>query len=140
MTLLIRPVKHGDFAQWLPLWDGYNAFYGREGKTALPRMVTDETWRRFLDPAVPVHALVAERDGQLIGIAHYLYHLSTSASDRTCYLQDLYVHMSQRGKGTGEALIDAVAELARQKKAGRLYWMTHESNATAAPIEPCNKS
>ncbi|HYL00721.1 MAG TPA: hypothetical protein VEU78_05970 [Steroidobacteraceae bacterium] len=34
---IIRPVAAADFAQWLPLWDGYHAFYGREGPSALAR-------------------------------------------------------------------------------------------------------
>jgi len=46
-------------------------------------------------------------------------------------MQDLYVENTQRGLGTGAALMDAVADLARKNGAGRLYWMTHETNATA---------
>jgi GNAT superfamily N-acetyltransferase len=131
MTFSIRPVAHGDFSAWLPLWDGYNAFYGREGGTALPRAVTDETWRRFHDPAVPVYALVAENAGQLVGIAHYLYHLSTSASDRTCYMQDLFTAASARGQGVGKALIEAVYAAAKADGSTRVYWHTHETNRAA---------
>ena len=131
MTLSIRPVQPGDFSGWLPLWDGYNAFYGREGKTALPRAVTDETWRRFLDPAMPVHALVAEDSGRLVGIAHYLYHLSTSASDRTCYMQDLFTAAPARGRGVGKALIEAVYAAAKAAGTTRVYWHTHETNVAA---------
>ena len=32
----IRPVTRADYDQWLPLWDGYNAFYKRVGPTAVP--------------------------------------------------------------------------------------------------------
>jgi hypothetical protein len=63
--LSIRPVTQPDYDQWLPLWDGYNAFYGRSGETALPAEITRTTWSRFFDAYEPVHALVAERDGQL---------------------------------------------------------------------------
>jgi GNAT superfamily N-acetyltransferase len=131
MAVVIRPVEPGDFAEWLPLWDGYNAFYGREGKTALPRAVTDETWRRFLDPAIPVHALVGVHDGRLVGIAHYLYHLSTSASDMTCYMQDLFTATPARGQGVGKALIEAVYAAAKADGVTRVYWHTHETNIAA---------
>ena len=53
--VVIRPVIEADFEQWLPLWKGYNAFYGRRGKTALAKEITLTTWRRFFEPYEPVH-------------------------------------------------------------------------------------
>lgn len=130
----IRPVTAADFPQWLPLWDGYNAFYGRSGPTALPRDITDVTWARFLDPAEPVHALVAEGDGTLIGLAHYLYHRSTIQVVPTCYMQDLFTAEAARGRGVGRALIEAVARAAATAGSPRIYWQTHESNAVAMKL------
>lgn len=130
-ALVLRGVEARDHARWLPLWDGYNAFYGRHGATALPRAVTEATWARFLDPAEPVHALVAERDGNLLGLAHYLFHRSTILLGPTCYLQDLYTLEAARGAGVGRALIEAVYARAGAAGAARVYWQTHETNATA---------
>ena len=73
----VRTISKADFDAWLPLWNGYNAFYGRTGATALPMEITQTTWQRFFDAYEPVHALVAERDGELLGLAHYLFHRST---------------------------------------------------------------
>ena len=128
---LIRPVAGVDFARWLPLWEGYNAFYGRSGPTALPAEITWSTWQRFLDPAEPVHALVAERDAQLLGLTHYLFHRSTIHIEPVCYLQDLFTAEGARGQGIGRALIEAVAARARASGATRVYWLTHETNHTA---------
>jgi GNAT superfamily N-acetyltransferase len=128
---IVREVTAGDFGRWLPLWDGYNTFYGRAGPTALPVETTRTTWSRFLDPAEPVHALVAERGGQLLGLAHYIFHRSTIHIERVCYLQDLFTAEAVRGEGIGRALIAAVAGRARTQGATRLYWLTHESNRTA---------
>jgi len=94
--VVIRPVIEADFEQWLPLWKGYNAFYGRRGKTALAKEITLTTWRRFFDPYEPVHALVAERGADLVGLAHYLFHRNTLMPTGTCYLQDLFT-CKQRG-------------------------------------------
>jgi len=129
--LIIRNVVPADRAQWQPLWNGYNAFYGRADATALPAPVTECTWARFLEPSEPVHALVAERSGQLVGLAHYLFHRSTIHIEPVCYLQDLFTGPQARAQGVGRALIEAVAARARAAGASRLYWLTHESNATA---------
>lgn len=67
MTFAIRPLARTDYDQWLPLWKGYNVFYGRSGPTALPLNVPRATWARFFDPAEPMSALVAaERSGFVV--------------------------------------------------------------------------
>ena len=126
---VIRPIKRTDFDAWKPLWDGYNAFYGRAGAAALPDAVTQTTWQRFFDPAEPVYALVAEQDGQLVGTTHYLYHRSTTRIALTCYLQDLFTAPGRRGRGIGRALIHGVYAQAQGAGIQRVYWMTHETNA-----------
>ncbi len=127
----IRALEAGDHDAWLPLWAGYNAFYGRSGPTALPEPVTQATWRRFFDPAEPVHALVAVEGGALVGLVHYLFHRSTTRIEDICYLQDLFTAPALRGRGVGRALIEAVYGRARAAGAKRVYWQTQDSNATA---------
>lgn len=131
---VIRGARKTDFASWLPLWDGYNAFYGRTGSTALPAEVTQTTWRRFFDAYEPVHALVAERDGELLGLSHYLFHRSTTQLEPSCYLQDLFTAPSARGMGVGRALIEAVYRMAKEVGCPRVYWQTHETNTTAMQL------
>jgi len=127
----VRPIGEGDYDGWRPLWDGYNAFYGRDSATALPEDVTAVLWARIFDPAEPVHALVAERDGRIVGIVHYLFHRSTTAIAMTCYLQDLFTAADARGGGIGRALIEAVYAAAKAAGAYRVYWQTHETNTVA---------
>jgi GNAT superfamily N-acetyltransferase len=131
---VIRAVDERDFSAWKPLWDGYNAFYGRSGETALAEDITRETWSRFLAADEPMHALVAERDGQLLGLAHYLFHRSTINRANSCYLQDLFTVPPARGMGIGRALIEAVYFRAREAGAARAYWQTHETNTTAMQL------
>jgi GNAT superfamily N-acetyltransferase len=127
----LRPPSPADYERWKVLWDGYNAFYKRVGPTALPIEVTKATWARFFDPTEPVHALVAEEDGELIGLVHYLFHRSTTAIPLVCYLQDLFTTEAARGKGVGSTLIQAVYARAKEAGSPRVYWQTHETNATA---------
>jgi GNAT superfamily N-acetyltransferase len=129
--IIVRAVAADDFALWRPLWDGYNAFYGRAGLTALPDEITRATWSRFLDPAEPVHALVAQRHDRLLGLVHYIFHRSTSLLGPTCYLQDLFTAPEARGQGVGRALITAVYARAEATGAQRVYWLTHETNDVA---------
>lgn len=130
----IRPVSRQDYAQWLPLWLGYNAFYGRAGVTSLPDAIIAMTWARFFDPDEPVHALVADRGGQLLGLAHYLFHRSTITIEPSCYLQDLFTSESARGQGVGRGLIEGVYDQARIAGSHRVYWQTHETNRTAMQL------
>jgi GNAT superfamily N-acetyltransferase len=130
----IRFAVRSDFPQWLPLWNGYNEFYGRSGATALPDEITQTTWTRFFDVYEPMHAMVAESDGELVGLVHYLFHRSTISISPTCYLQDLFTKESVRGKGVGRRLIAAVYEQAKVEGVTRVYWQTHESNSTAMKL------
>jgi GNAT superfamily N-acetyltransferase len=129
--LSIRFVTQQDYDQWLPLWNAYNAFYGRTGVTALSMDITQMTWSRFLDVKEPVRALVAERNERLLGLAHYLFHRSTTAIGPVCYLQDLFTSEAARGKGVGRALIEGVYQQAQLAGSTRVYWQTHQTNHTA---------
>lgn len=128
---MIRTVVRDDYPEWNVLWEGYNAFYGRHGATALPLEITQMTWSRFFDAYEPMHALVAEGSGKLLGLAHYLFHRSTIQIHPACYLQDLFTLEQARGKGVGRALIAEVDERARSAGCPRVYWHTHETNTVA---------
>jgi GNAT superfamily N-acetyltransferase len=138
-VLRVRFVTRADYAEWLPLWEGYNQFYKRFGATALPDGVTQMTWSRFFDACEPVHAMVAEEmvaagQARVVGLVHYLFHRSTISIEPTCYLQDLFTSDAARGKGVGRALINGVYERAKHEGASRVYWQTHETNRTAMQL------
>jgi GNAT superfamily N-acetyltransferase len=132
--IAIRPLARADRSEWEPLWAGYNQVYERSGPTAVPPEQTELTFTRFLDPIEPMHALVAELDGELVGLAHYLFHRNTITTNPICYLQDLFTDASARGRGVGRALIGAVYDAAREAGSSRVYWQTHHTNATARAL------
>ncbi len=133
-NITIRPIALQDYNEWLVLWAGYNAFYGRSGPTALPAEIIQTTWSRFFDAYEPVHALVAESEGKLVGIANYLFHRSTITIEPPCYLQDLFTTETERGKGVARLLIEEVYKQAAIAGCSRLYWQTHETNAVARQL------
>ena len=130
-SFTVRSITNADFARWLPLWEGYNRFYGRSDFSP---EITQVTWARFLDAYEPMHALVAEKDGKLLGLVHYLFHRSTISVAPDCYLRDLYTSEAARGRGIGRALIGAVHERAESAGCPRVYWQTHETNLTAMKL------
>lgn len=130
----VRPLHPNDQPTWRQLWDDYNAFYGRSGETALPETVTRTTWSRFFDLDETLFALVAERDGAVVGLAHYLFHRSTIRVDLVCYLQDLYTAPGHRGTGVGRALIEDVYARALHSGASRVYWQTQADNLTGRQL------
>jgi GNAT superfamily N-acetyltransferase len=129
--IVVREVLPSDFNKWLVLWEGYNAFYDRVGAKAVAMDVTQMTWARFFDHYEPVHCLIAEEGGKMVGIVHYIFHRSTTMLAPTCYLQDLFTRRDLRGRGIGRALIEAVYDRAKAVGSPRVYWQTHETNATA---------
>jgi GNAT superfamily N-acetyltransferase len=132
--LTIRPVERRDYQSWRLLWDGYNSFYGREGETALAETITQVTWERFYHTAEPVRCLVAESNGRLVGLTHYILHRSTTRLNDICYLQDLFTTPDLRGRGVGRRLILSVYEAAKAAGCSRVYWQTQVTNAAGRAL------
>lgn len=127
-TTTVRNLTAGDHAAWHRLWDGYCEFY----ETVMPAEVTEATWERLLDDATPEYfGLVAERDGEVIGIANCILHGTTWAIAPRCYLNDLFVDPTARGSGAGKMLIQELQKLAAENGWDKLHWLTHETNTTA---------
>ena len=131
MSVTIRPVRAEDQADWRRLWTGYLEFY----ETSVTEEVYAETFRRLLDDdPLEFQGLVAERDGQLIGLTHYLFHRHCWKIENVIYLQDLYVSHAARGTGAGRALIEAVYAAGDAAGCPSVYWLTQDFNATARQL------
>jgi GNAT superfamily N-acetyltransferase len=129
--MTIRDARPADETAWRVLWAAYCAFY----ETSVADEVTRMTWERILDPAQPVHAIVAvDADGMVVGFANYVLHPYTWGARPACYLEDLFVDPPARRHGVGEALIRLLFERGERDGWGRVYWHTREGNVTARRV------
>ena len=127
MSAKIRPLLANDYSRWIDLWAGYLDFYEAD----LAEEQTELTWGRLIDDEFEMHGLVAELDGELVGLAHFSFTHSSWAENRDLYLEDLFVSSNVRGQGFGNALILALDEVAREEGARKVWWETHKDNAVA---------
>jgi ribosomal protein S18 acetylase RimI-like enzyme len=123
----IRPLQTADFPDWLPLWDANN-----QGKR--DEAVTAETWSRLIDPASPVNGLCAVRKGKIVGLVHYILHLTTGSIAPICYMQDVYVDPAHRQKGIARDLVLSVYNIGQQQQWGRMYWLAEARNDAAQAL------
>lgn len=124
----IRPLEPGDRAEWARLWTAYLAFY----ESSVAEAVYDSTFARLLsDDPQEFSCRVAEAEGRLVGLVHFLFHRHAWKIENVCYLQDLYADPDHRGTGVGRALIEAVYAEADARGAAQVYWLTQEFNHTA---------
>ncbi|MEI5678729.1 MULTISPECIES: GNAT family N-acetyltransferase [unclassified Mesorhizobium] len=127
----IRPLEQSDHAEWRRLWTDYLVFY----KATVPEEVYQTTWKRlFTQGEYEPKGFIALLDGKPVGLTHYMYHRSCWSVVNNCYLQDLFADPDVRGKGVGAALIEAVKQEAAKIGVSNVYWMTHETNATARKL------
>lgn len=131
MPSTVRALEDGDYDGWLPLWSGYLDFY----RETIDDEVTRRTFQRLSRRRDDMFGFVAQSpDGTLVGIAHALLHASTWSASPSCYLEDLFVAPKARGTEAARALIEAVADEARRRGAGKLYWHTQEFNGPARSL------
>jgi GNAT superfamily N-acetyltransferase len=129
-TICVRAARDDEFAAWMPLWRGYQAFY----KVDIADEVSRITWQRFFDPAEPMHCDLIEVDGVVSGLVHSIDHRSCWMKEPSCYLQDLFVAPALRGRGLGRRLIEHVYAQARARGCARVHWLTHETNTDAMKL------
>lgn len=131
MSVTVRPLEASDQADWRRLWTAYLTFY----ETTVPDEVYESTWRRlFSQGEFEPKGFIAVLEGKAVGLTHYLYHRSCWSLVDNCYLQDLFADPEARGRGVGAALIEAVKREAGKGGVSNVYWMTHETNATARKL------
>lgn len=127
-AIRIVPLAARHRADWERLYAGYAEFYR---VTQTPEMRAT-VWGWIMDPAHEVNALVAEdAAGRAVGLAHYRTFARPLSASTGCFLDDLFVLPATRGMRVGEALIDALAAMARERGWSVVRWITADDNYRA---------
>jgi GNAT superfamily N-acetyltransferase len=129
MSISIRPITVNDKSRWLELFKEYIVFY----KSKVSDDQLELTWQR-IHSDFNINGLLAEKDGEVVGLAHYIFRPSTWEVEDFCYLEDLYVDPKVRGGGVGRALINELEKIATTKGSKRLYWTTAQDNEIARKL------
>ena len=127
MDLVSRNLELRDRARWNELYSSYLDFY----ETSRSDEELERIWRQVTGSSSTMHALVAEADGRVVGLAHFLFVPSTFARVGNCYLEDLFVEHAARGHGFAQRLIAEVRATAKSFGCTELYWITAEDNDVA---------
>jgi len=131
MAYEIRPAADEDFFGWLPLFEGYCAFY----KQDLDDMKALTVWTWLRDPANPFEAALAvNEEGTPVGLAHFRPVPDSLTGTVGYFLDDLFVADEVRGGGVGRALIEYVHARSSQIGSGAVSWITAADNTSARKL------
>jgi GNAT superfamily N-acetyltransferase len=124
----IAPIAAGEFEELLPLIAAYQRFYEAE---TIDQERNRAFFRRFLAPSEDGLLLGARSEVRLVGYACLYWHFSSLEASECVLMNDLYVVEAARGEGVGRALIEATAEVARERGVPFVEWSTAPDNRTA---------
>ncbi|MFD1720587.1 GNAT family N-acetyltransferase [Amnibacterium endophyticum] len=126
-AIAVRDVSPGDLRRWAELYRGYREFY----RLPPDEQVVERVWTWLHDDEVEVRGLVAEREGEVVGLAHWRRFHRPSSGTVGLYLDDLFTDPAARGAGVGRALVTALASRAASEGCSVVRWITAEDNAAA---------
>jgi len=128
LNFQLRALGESDFEDWKVMWGMYLDFY----ETQLPEDIYTTTFERLLAKDITSqNAIVAVLGDRMVGLVHFIFHPHNWKIEDVCYLQDLYVLDTVRGRGVGRLLIESVYEEADRRGTPTVYWLTQDFNKTA---------
>jgi GNAT superfamily N-acetyltransferase len=128
--LLIRPATRNDAALLLAMIRELAEF------ERMPELVTnqeEDLARDGFGENPRFRALIAEWSGQAAGYVIFFDYYSTWAGPGI-FLEDLFVREAFRGRGTGTALLAAVAKVAVEEKCYGIHWSVLDWNEKAIEL------
>jgi GNAT superfamily N-acetyltransferase len=130
--MAIREATVEDIPALMPLFRGYFDFYESDPDDADVEALLREV---IALPEDEAYLLVAtDDDGKVVGFANNDWKWSSLRGKRIVLMDDLFVHPDARGGGHADALIKAVADVARKHGAPSMLWYTAHDNVRAQTV------
>lgn len=124
-ALEVREVRNGDFFAWHDLFGAYLEESGLD--------ITDrhalQVWHWISADPRKLEALVATRDGALLGFAHFHETVNPRTASLEVFIDDVYVLSRRERDDLGDELFAAVHAEAIERGASHLRWTACASNA-----------
>ncbi len=128
MTVRIRAGEQADVGVIAELIRGLARFEKLEHEVSM----TEETLQRSLfGERAYAETLIAEDEGEPVGLALFFHNFSTFLGKPGLYLEDLFVKPEARGAGVGRLLLERLAQTAADRDCGRLEWAVLDWNKDA---------
>lgn len=128
MTAILRDARREDVADLLRLIRDLARYEKAEDQVKTDASQLGAT---LFGEGATAHAMVAEQEGLIVGLAIYFFNYSTWQGRNGLYLEDLFVEPEQRGAGIGKALLARLAALAVDRDCGRFEWSVLDWNTPA---------
>ena len=123
--MIIRSVVQSELEQLLALIRAKAEF---DGCPETLRASKESLREAIFAPHPRAYALVAEVDGQIVGMATYFSTFSSFIAKPGLWLDDLFVYNEFRGFGVGEALVKRLCVIAEEGGCGRVDWLVSAFN------------
>jgi len=130
MTLTVRALSVTDRDRWRELYEGYCDFYSKPLSDERAEIVF--TW--LMDADHELECIVAELDGQVVGLAHFREFARPIAGGRAMFLDDLFTAPEARGTGAATTLIEALREIGKERGLVMIRWLTADDNVAAQRV------
>lgn len=127
-SFTIRPAVPGDAATIASLVHELAVY---EKLEHLAKGTPESFHEHLFGPRPHAEALIAEVDGDPVGMALFFPTFSTFRGQPGMHLEDVFVQPAHRGKGIGKAFLKILARIARDRGYGRIEWTVLEWNAPA---------
>jgi len=131
MTVTVRPIRREDAEAIVGMLKEFGAYLISIGDPWDSKFNEEQYVADGFGPDPAFWGFIAEEAEKPLGYILYTPSYDTDVGCRSLFIIDLWVRPWTRCLGVGRKLMDAVAEVGRQRRCGYLLWSVFKPNAIA---------